>query len=65
MNSWEDGFLQWYKLIRNLYVAKLGLVTVDQIIPVYAPNSDHNNEKGYIAALKHYLDTWHQGILRP
>ena len=65
MNSWEDGFEQWYKLIRNLYVAKWGLVTVDQIIPVYAPSSDHNNVAGYIAALKHIIDTWHAGILRP
>ena len=64
-NTWEDGFEAWYKLIRNLYVAQWGLVTVDQIIPKYAPNSDNNNEAGYIAALKHYLDTWHAGLLRP
>ena len=65
MNSWEDGFEQWYKLIRNLYVAQWGLVTVDKIIPVYAPSSDHNDVEGYIAALKHEIDTWHAGILRP
>jgi len=65
MNSWADGFEQWYKLIRNLYVAQWGLVTVDKIIPVYAPSSDHNNVAGYIAALKHEIDTWHAGILRP
>jgi hypothetical protein len=65
MLSWEDGFEQWYKLIRNLYVAQWGLVTVDQIIPTYAPSSDHNNVAGYIAALKHEIDTWHAGILRP
>jgi Mannosyl-glycoprotein endo-beta-N-acetylglucosaminidase len=65
MHSWEDGFEQWYKLIRNLYIAQKGLVTVDQIIPVYAPSSDHNNVKGYIAALKRYIDVWHAGILRP
>jgi hypothetical protein len=65
MNSWEDGFEQWYKLIRNLYIAQWGLVTVDQIIPKYAPNSDGNNEQAYIATLKHEIDTWHAGILRP
>jgi hypothetical protein len=65
MSSWEDGFEQWYKLIRNLYVAQWGLVSVDQIIPTYAPHSDHNDEAGYIAALKHEIDTWHAGILRP
>ncbi|HYX50384.1 MAG TPA: glucosaminidase domain-containing protein [Ktedonobacteraceae bacterium] len=65
MYSWEDGFDQYYKLIRNLYVAQWGLVTVDQIIPRYAPNSDGNNEKEYIATLKHEIDTWRAGILRP
>ena len=65
MNSWEDGFEQWYKLIRNLYVAQWGRVTVDQIIPKYAPNSDGNNEAEYIATLKREVDVWHVGILRP
>ncbi len=63
-SSWEQGFEAWYKLIRNLYVAQWGLVTVDQIIPVYAPSSDHNNVNGYIAALKHSIDTWHAGVLQ-
>ena len=65
MYSWEDGFEQFYKLIRNLYVAQWGLVTVDQIIPKYAPSSDGNNEQAYIATLKHEIDTWHAGNLRP
>lgn len=59
--TWEAGFEAWYKLIRNLYVAVWGLTTVDQIIPKYAPNADHNNEAGYIAALKRELDVWHVG----
>lgn len=63
-SSWEQGFEAWYKLIRNLYVAQWGLVTIDQIIPTYAPSSDHNNVSGYIAALKHSIDTWHAGIIR-
>ena len=65
MYSWTDGFEQWYKLIRNLYVAQWGRVTVDQIIPKYAPNSDGNNEAEYIATLKHEVDSWHAGILTP
>ncbi len=65
MYSWVDGFEQWYKLIRNLYVAQWGRVTVDQIIPKYAPNSDGNNEAEYIATLKREVDVWHAGILRP
>lgn len=65
MLNWTDGFEQWYKLIRNLYVAQWGRVTVDQIIPKYAPNSDGNNEAEYIAALKHTVDAWRAGVLRP
>jgi hypothetical protein len=64
MNSWQDGFEHWYKLIRNLYVAQWGLVTVDQIIPKYAPNSDGNNEKEYIANLKYEVDKWRSGAIR-
>ncbi len=60
-DSWEDGFKAWYQLIRNLYVAKWELTTVDQIIPRYAPQADHNNEAAYIGALKHAIDTWHAG----
>lgn len=65
MNSWQDGFEHWYKLIRNLYVAQWGLVTVDQIIPKYAPNSDGNDEAEYIATLKHEIDVWRAGTVRP
>lgn len=64
-NTWEDGFEAWYKLMRNLYVAIWGLTTVDQIIPRYAPTSDNNNEAGYIASLKHSIDTWHAGSIMP
>lgn len=63
-SSWEQGFEAWYKLIRNLYVAQWGLVTVDQIIPTYAPSSDHNNVSAYIASLKHSIDTWHAGVIQ-
>ncbi|MDQ6662414.1 MAG: glucosaminidase domain-containing protein [Chloroflexota bacterium] len=63
-SSWEQGFEAWYKLIRNLYVAQWGLVTVDQIIPRYAPTADHNNESAYIGSLKHALDTWHAGVIQ-
>jgi hypothetical protein len=60
-DTWEDGFKAWYELIRNWYVAVRGLTTVDQIIPVYAPPADNNNDDAYIGSLKHELDTWHTG----
>jgi hypothetical protein len=60
-SSWEDGYQAWYALIRNLYVGKWGLTTVDQIIPRYAPTADHNNVAAYIAAVKHAITTWRSG----
>jgi hypothetical protein len=63
--SWEDGFQAWYELIRNLYVSQWGRTTVDQIIPKYAPAADNNDEAAYIASLKHAIDTWHAGLLKP
>ena len=62
-NTWEDGFKAWYELVRNLYVAQWDLITVDQIIPKYAPEADHNDEAGYIAALKHAVDTWRANVI--
>jgi Mannosyl-glycoprotein endo-beta-N-acetylglucosaminidase len=63
-DTWEQSFESWFKLIRNLYVGYWGRITVDQIIPKYAPNSDGNNEAGYIASLKHTIDTWRAGIIQ-
>lgn len=57
--TWEDGFQAWYQLIHNFYVAQLGEVTIDQIIPTYAPTADHNNETAYINSLKTAINTWH------
>ncbi len=60
-DTWEDGFKAWYRLIRNLYVVRWELTTVDQIVPRYAPAADHNDVAAYIGALKRALDTWHAG----
>jgi len=62
-DTWEDGFKAWYELIRNLYVAQWGFTTVDQIIPKYAPAADGDNVAGYIAALKHAVDTWRANVI--
>jgi hypothetical protein len=59
--SWQDGYTAWYSLIANLYVKQWGLSTVDQIIPKYAPNSDHNNEAAYIGNVKGLITTWRAG----
>ncbi|HLL78876.1 MAG TPA: hypothetical protein VKT25_05215 [Ktedonobacteraceae bacterium] len=69
MRSWADGFDHWYRLILYGYVQGqvtkplVGHIctTVAEIIPVYAPSSDGNDEAGYIAAVEHAVDTWRHG----
>jgi hypothetical protein len=59
--TWEAGFNAWYSLIRDVYVARWHLSTVEQIIPTYAPASDHNNVTGYTNAVERAVDTWRSG----
>jgi hypothetical protein len=61
--NWTEGSEDWYRLIAQLYVRHWGLITVDQIIPVYAPSRDHNNPTGYIHNVKHAVDRWRSGII--
>ena len=63
MESWEDGFSHWYSLMLTLYVKQWHRVTIEQIIPKYAPGSDGNDEEGYIAAIEHAVDTWRRGVV--
>ena len=62
--SWEDGFVDWYKLIKKQYVQEWKLKTIDQIIPVYAPSSDHNDVDAYIQGIKNAVDSWRLGEVR-
>lgn len=69
--TWQDGYQDWYSLILNGYVK--GQITnsivghpcstIDEIVPVYAPSSDHNDVAAYIAAIKHAVETWRHGQL--
>lgn len=61
--TWEAGFEDWYKLISQQYVNAWGLYTVDQIIPVYAPASDNNDEAAYIQSIKSAVDAWRSGAV--
>jgi hypothetical protein len=60
-SSWIAGYEDWYKLIRNLYISQWGLRTVEQIVPKYAPSSDHNDVSGYITAVEKAVSTWRSG----
>ncbi|HLZ63858.1 MAG TPA: glucosaminidase domain-containing protein [Ktedonosporobacter sp.] len=59
--SWEEGFADWYRLIAKKYVVEWGLSTVDQIIPIYAPSDDHNDEAQYIRTVKWAIERWRNG----
>ncbi len=59
--SWQAGFLDWYHLIRTLYIDQWHLTTVAQIIPVYAPASDGNNVAAYIQAVEQAVQRWRAG----
>ncbi|HLI08565.1 MAG TPA: hypothetical protein VKV40_18530 [Ktedonobacteraceae bacterium] len=59
--TWQQGVADWYQLIHDLYVEQLGLRTVEQIVPVYAPSSDHNDVQAYIQAIEQAVQTWRRG----
>lgn len=59
--SWSAGFWDWYTLIRVQYVNIWHLVTVEQIVPTYAPSSDGNDVAGYVAAVEAAVNAWRAG----
>jgi hypothetical protein len=65
-SSYEQGYLDWYKLIKNGYItgqvsSQCPCITIEQIVPVYAPASDHNNVAGYISAVENAVKVWRTG----
>jgi hypothetical protein len=61
--TWEEGFEDWYRLIAKTYVQQWKLYTIDQIIPVYAPREDNNDEGAYIRSVKLAVSKWQRGIV--
>ena len=64
--TWQAGYEDWYHLIRDGYVtgqvsSTCPCVTVQQIIPVYAPEADGNDEQAYIAAVLSAVAAWRAG----
>lgn len=50
--TWQNGLIDWCKRIIEKYGQQLRLHTVEQVIPIYAPSSDGNNENAYIVAVR-------------
>lgn len=56
--TWGAGYEAWYQIITSKTYAGGGRVTVAQIIPIYAPQADHNNEAAYIASVQASVDQY-------
>lgn len=65
--TWSEGFWDWDDQISNYRDGSINqaigrnacpCVTVAQIIPVYAPAVDHNDEAAYINAVQSMVDKW-------
>ncbi len=53
--SWTAGAQDWAKLLQ-MYKNDWKLISLEEIIPRYAPQADHNDETAYIAAVKARVD---------
>jgi Mannosyl-glycoprotein endo-beta-N-acetylglucosaminidase len=62
-DSWQAGIEDWYKLIATEYVDDRGTVTVEQIIPIYAPAFE-NDVNNYVQTVIGLADSWRQGVIR-
>ena len=69
--TWAESYQDWYTLILYGYVRGQVTIplaghvcsTVDEIVPVYAPSSNHNDVAAYSAAIKRAVDTWRSGSI--
>ena len=68
--NWADGFAGWYQQMTAYLNGSLEyyltqqwkpLTTLETIIPVYAPSSDHNDVSAYISAIQTAVATWRSG----
>ena len=58
-SSWQAGATDWYMLLSHEYLPR-GLVTLEQIVPVYAPSTE-NDVSAYIAAVRSAVVAWRAG----
>ncbi len=63
----KEGVDDWYRLIKNQYLAPrsqggYGFETMSQVISKYAPGSDNNNERAYVANVKGMVEGWKSSV---
>jgi hypothetical protein len=55
--TWQEGIHDWYRLIAFEYIDQRGIHTVEEIIPVYAPEVE-NDVATYIGSVREYALEW-------
>lgn len=60
--DWETGIEDWYRLINDEYINGRGHVTVDDVIPVYAPAFE-NDVDGYRSGVAKLVAGWRRAKL--
>jgi hypothetical protein len=55
--DWPTGIRDWYRLIRDEYIIGRGHVTVDDVIPIYAPAFE-NDVGGYTNTVNALVGKW-------
>ncbi len=73
MDSWIDGYRHWYTLMLygyvrggiNKYIGRNACpcLTLPQIIAIYAPSSDGNNEQSYVSAVEAEIAKFRRGTI--
>lgn len=58
--DWTTGMEAWFILIKQYYVNDLGKRTVDEILPIYAPESE-NDTQLYINQVKQWVNQLMEG----
>jgi hypothetical protein len=56
-STWEEGIRDWYRLIAVEYIDQRGIHTVEDIIPVYAPEVE-NDVATYLGSVRDYAYQW-------
>jgi hypothetical protein len=59
-SNWEAGIEDWYRLIDVEYIKGRGALTVQDVIPIYAPSFE-NDVQSYIDAVNSLVDGWRSG----
>lgn len=58
-DTWAAGMRDWVQLLK-FYKDEWKLLTLEEIVPTYAPAGDNNDEAAYIAAVKKQVDNLRQ-----